>query len=82
MIKDREQTVEILKFLVLNYRKARNIGGNYDAIVHCMNKYRAALMEEGMTEKENEIIYLESKIRAGEEQVQEYRDEMMRLKKS
>lgn len=82
MLKDREQTVGILKFLVLNYRKARNIGGNYDAVVHCINKYRAALMEEGMTEKENEIVYLEAKVRAGEEQVQEYRDEMMRKIKS
>jgi len=70
LIKNEEQAMAIISFLVTNYRKAINHQGDPEPIVKIISAYCDALKDYGrMTEKEIHILYLKGKIKADEDQL-------------
>lgn len=82
MLKKEGQAIDIIAFLVTNYRKAINHQGDPEPIMKVITAYNDALKEYGkMTEEEIHILYLKGKIKADEEQLQRHKDEVKGLLK-
>jgi len=77
MLKKEEQAISIMSFLVLNYRDARDHGGDYAPILGCLTKYHDCLKEVGkLSDDELQVLYLRAKVKANEEQAQGYKNEI------
>lgn len=82
MIKKEGQAIDIIAFLVTNYRKAINHQGDPEPIMKIITVYCDTLKEYGrMTEGELHTLYLKGKIKADEEQLQRHKDEVEGLLK-
>ena len=80
MLKDEAQVIDIIAFLVTQYRKAINHNGEPEPIEKARAAYCEALKEYGkMTEDELHILYLKGKIRADEEQLIRHKTELTEL---
>jgi len=81
MLKNEEQMIEIISFLVTQYRKAFNHGGDYEAIEEARGVYCGEVKKNnGLNENELHILYLKGKIKADEEQTQRHKLEVAKLK--
>lgn len=82
MLKNEKLAITVLAFLVKSYREAINHGGDYEPISQILQNYLDALEKEGnMSKKEIDILYLKSKVKATEEQLQGYHDKIRGLSK-
>jgi len=81
-VTEKELRVSILSFLVTSFRKAVNTGWDFKSISATITCYLEGLKNNGMTEKESEILYLESKIKATEEQIKDYKKKISELRKN
>lgn len=82
MLKNEEQAIDIIAFLVKSYRKAINHQGDPGPIMKIITVYNDTLKEYGkMTEEELHILYLKGKIKADEGQLQRHKDEVKGLLK-
>jgi len=80
LIKKEGQAIDIIAFLVTNYRKAINHQRDPEPIMKILTAYCGALKEYGkMTEEELHTLYLKGKIKADEEQLQRHKDEVKEL---
>jgi len=80
LLKKEGQAIDIIAFLVTNYRKAINHQGDSEPIMKVITAYNDALKEYGkMTEEELHILYLKGKIKADEEQLQRHKVEVAKL---
>ena len=77
MLKKTEQAISIMSFLVLNYRDARDHGGDYEPILGCLTKYHDCLKGVGkLSDDELQVLYLRAKVKANEEQIKKYKGEI------
>lgn len=82
MLKDEEQAIAVIAFLVTSYRKAINHNGEPEPIEKARAAYCDMLKEYGkMTEKELHILYLKGKIKADGWQLQRHQVELKELLK-
>lgn len=81
MLKNELQAIEIIAFLVTEYRRAFNHGGDYESIEVTRQTYCNFLATKNkLTEEELHILYLKGKIKADEEQLQRHKVEVAKLK--
>ena len=78
MLKNEVQAIDVIAFLVTQYRKAFNHGGDYYAIEMARCAYCEALQGK-LTEDELHILYLKGKIKADDEQLQRHKLEVAKL---
>lgn len=78
-VTEHELRISIISFLVGKFRRAVNDGLDYRSINITMNRYLQELRHGGMTQEEEDILYLESKIKATEEQLQGYKEKFSKL---
>jgi len=82
VLKKEGQAIDIIAFLVTNYRKALNHQGDPEPISKTLTAYCDALKGYGkMTEEELHTLYLKGKIKADGEQLQRHKDEVKELLK-
>ncbi|MBU2685834.1 MAG: hypothetical protein KKF27_21545 [Gammaproteobacteria bacterium] len=79
MLKDEAQAIDVISFLVTQYRKAFNHGGDYYAIEIARCAFCEALQNK-LTEEELHILYLKGKIKADDEQLKRHKNELEILK--
>ena len=81
MLKNEEQIIEIISYLVTQYRKAFNHNGDYESIEKARAVYCEEVGKQGkLNEKELHILYLKGKVKADEEQTQRHKLEVAKLK--
>lgn len=82
MLKNEEQAIEVIAFLVTSYRKAINHNGDPEPIEKARAAYCDALKEVGdLSEDELHILYLKGKVKADEMQLERHEAELSQLKK-
>ena len=75
-----EQAIDIIAFLVTQYRKAINHNGEPEPIEKARAVYCETIKEVAdFTENELHVLYLRGKIRADEMQLERHRDELENL---
>lgn len=80
MLKNEEQAIDIIAFLITSYRKAVNHQGDPEPIEKANKAYCDSLeIYCGMTEKDVHILYLKGKIKADKEQLQRHQVEVAKL---
>ena len=80
MLKNEEQAMEVIAFLVTQYRKAFNHGGDYESIEKARAIYCEEVGKQGeLTEDELHILYLKGKIKADDEQLKRHNVELEEL---
>ena len=80
MLKNEAQAIDVIAFLVTQYRKAINHYGDPDPIEVAREAYCDELKDYGkLTENELHILYLKGKIKADEEQLQRHKVEVAKL---
>ena len=78
MLKNEEQMIEIISFLVTQYRKAFNHGGDYEAIEEARGVYCGEVKKNnGLNKNELHILYLKGQIKADEEQFERHKKELV-----
>ena len=79
-IDNEQQAIEIISYLVSEYRRAFIQGGDYKSIQICRGAYCNAIKESWkLSEKDLHVIYLKGKILADEYQIDRHRKELMLL---
>ena len=80
MLKNEEQIIEIISYLVTQYRKAFNHNGDYESIEKARGIYCEEVKKNNdLSENELHILYLKGKIKADEEQTQRHKFEVAKL---
>jgi len=80
MLKNEEQIIEIISYLVTQYRKAFNHSGDYEAIEKARGVYCEEVGKQGrLDEKELHILYLKGKVKADKEQLERHQEELKNL---
>ena len=75
-----EQAIDIIAFLVTQYRKAINHNGEPEPIEKTRAVYCESIKEMAdLTDNELHIIYLKGKIKADEEQLERHQEELAEL---
>lgn len=82
MLKNEEQAIDVIAFLVTQYRKAINHDGDFEPIEKARGAYCYAFTElDLLNEDELHALYLKGKIRADERQLQRHKEELEILEK-
>jgi len=80
MLKNEEQIIEIISYLVTQYRKAFNHSGDYEAIEKARGVYCEEVGKQGrLDEKELHILYLKGKVKADKEQLERHQEKLKNL---
>ena len=72
--------IEIISFLVTQYRKAFNYNGDYESIEKARGIYCEEVKKNNdLNEKELHILYLKGKVKADKEQLERHQEELKNL---
>ena len=75
-----KQAIDIISFLITEYRRAFNHGGDYNSIEETRKCYCDTIKKNwNLSENELHIIYLKGKIDADEKQLKKHQDELTKI---